>query len=258
MKKIAWITGSRRGIGLGIARALAKEGFHVVLSATAPAAACAELLRDFLENGWSVSYIRCDIADQAQREAALDAILSEHGRLDLLVNNAGVAPAERRDILEMTEESFDRVLRINLRGTFFLCQQAARHMIALLEAGIPDYRPRIVNIGSISAYTASVNRGEYCISKAGISMATELFADRLAAYGIPVFEVRPGIILTDMTAPVAEKYRRLVEEEGVTPIRRLGRPEDVAGCVVAAASGLLDFSAGQVLHADGGFHIRRL
>ena len=179
------------------------------------------------------------------------------GRVDLLVNNAGVACEKRLDILETTEESFDRLLRINTKGTFFMCRLFARHMIEQKQKDA-EYVPRIVNISSVSAYTSSVSRGEYCISKAGISMVTKLFADRLAEYGIPVFEVRPGIIATDMTECVKEKYDRMISEEGITPIRRWGTPEDVANCVLAAASGLLDFGTGTVLNADGGFHIRRL
>ena len=183
--------------------------------------------------------------------------MKQFGRVDLLVNNAGVACKERLDVLETTEESFERLLRINTQGTFFMCQTFARVMIGCLDKGLEDYAPRIVNISSISAYTSSVSRGEYCVSKAGISMTTLLFADRLAEYGIPVFEVRPGIIRTDMTAGVTGKYDKLIGE-GVTPIRRWGTLEDVANCVLAAASGLLDFGTGTVLNADGGFHIRRL
>ena len=173
------------------------------------------------------------------------------------MNNAGVAPSARLDLLETTGESMDRLLDVNLKGTFFMCQQAANRMIAMQGRGLDDYTPRIINIGSMSAYTSSVNRGEYCVSKAGLSMVTMLFADRLAEYGVPVFEVRPGIIRTDMTAGVAAKYEKLIAD-GVTPIRRFGTPADVAGCVLAAAGGLLDFATGQVLNADGGFHIRRL
>jgi len=175
----------------------------------------------------------------------------------VLVNNAGIAPRKRLDILETTSDSVDALLDINLKGTFFMCQAAANTMIGLLDRGLEGYSPRLVNISSMSAYTSSVSRGEYCISKAGISMVTKLFADRLAEYGIPVFEVRPGIILTEMTSSVKEKYARMIDE-GVTPIRRFGLPEDVAACVEAACSGLLDFATGQVLNADGGFHIRRL
>jgi len=173
------------------------------------------------------------------------------------VNNAGVAPRVRLDILETTEESFDFLINVNLRGTFFMCQAAANLMRGYQARGVEDYTPRIVNIASMSSYTSSTNRGEYCISKAGISMVTQLFADKLAEDGIPVFEVRPGIIQTDMTATVTEKYQKLIDG-GVTPIRRFGQPEDVANCVMAAVSGRLDFATGQVLNADGGFHIRRL
>ena len=175
----------------------------------------------------------------------------------MLVNNAGVAPTVRLDLLETTEDSFDRLMQINLKGTFFMCQLAARMMIDMQGKGLEDYTPRLVNISSMSAYTSSTSRGEYCVSKAGISMTTQLFADRLAEYGIPVFEVRPGIIQTDMTAGVTEKYQKLIDG-GITPIKRFGQPADVANCVCAAVSGLLDFAAGQVLNADGGFHIRRL
>ena len=255
MKKIALVTGSRRGIGLGIARALGKAGWFVVLSATAPEAD--EVVNQLQAEGVDCVYRKCDIAQASDRQEIVDWIDAAYGRLDLLVNNAGVAPAVRRDLLETTEESMDRVLGINLKGTFFLCQLGANRMIEMQGRGLEDYAPRIINICSMSAYTSSVNRGEYCISKAVVSMVTMLFADRLAEYGIPVFEVRPGIIRTDMTAAVTEKYEKLIAE-GVTPIRRFGLPEDVANCVLAAAGGLLDFATGQVLNADGGFHLRRL
>lgn len=255
MKKIALVTGSRRGIGLGIARALGQAGYFVIVSATAKQDdAVVETLR---AEGVDCVYIPCNIAESADRDALFERIRTQFGRLDVLVNNAGVAPQIRYDLLETTEESFDRLMEINLKGTFFMCQQGANCMIAMQQAGLSDYQPRIVNISSMSAYTSSVNRGEYCVSKAGISMTTQLFADRLAAYGIPVFEVRPGIILTDMTAGVTEKYQKLIDG-GVTPIKRFGQPQDVANCVAAAVSGLLDFATGQVLNADGGFHIRRL
>ena len=242
MKKIALVTGSRRGIGLGIARAHGQEGYFVVLSATTPSDE--EVTAKLAGEGIDCTYISCDISRTEDRARLLDTIMERYGRLDVLVNNAGVAPKVRLGILETTEESFDRLMSINL-------------MISLQKQGLEDYQPRIVNISSMSAYTSSVNRGEYCISKAGISMTTQLFADQLAEYGIPVFEVRPGIIMTDMTAGVHEKYQKLIDE-GVTPIRRFGLPEDVANCVLAAVSGRLDFATGQVLNADGGFHIRRL
>ena len=240
--KLAAVTGSTRGIGKAVAGALAREGYLVVRSGTRPMD--------------SADYIPCDISEAEDRERFFDEVHRRYGRLDILVNNAGVAPLERLDILQTTEESFHRVLDINLAGTFFMCQKAANYMIGLQNA-LEDYHPRIVNISSISAYTSSTTRGEYCVSKAGISMATQLFADRLAEHGIPVFEVRPGIILTDMTAPVREKYQKLIDG-GLTPIRRFGQPEDVADCVLALCSGRLDFATGQVIDADGGFHIRRL
>jgi 3-oxoacyl-[acyl-carrier protein] reductase len=174
----------------------------------------------------------------------------------VLVNNAGVAPRQRMDILDVTVESYERVMDTNLKGPFFLTQQIANKMIALLQAGIID-APKIINISSMSAYTSSPNRGEYCMSKAGMSMMTLLFADRLAEYGINVYEVRPGIIATDMTSVVKEKYDKLIGE-GLTPIKRWGQPEDVAKAVGAIAEGRLDFSPGQVINVDGGFHLRRL
>lgn len=258
MEKVAFITGSRRGIGLGIAKNLGNNGYHVIISDISPKEDVTDLLNELAELNIKADYIRCDISSEQARKTAVDELISRFGRVDLLVNNAGVAPAVRLDILETTVESFDRLININLKGTLFMCQSVANAMIALKEHNnIPDYTPRIVNISSMSAYTSSTSRGEYCISKAGISMVTLLFADRLAEYEIPVFEVRPGIIMTDMTSAVKEKYDKLISE-GITPIKRFGLPEDVANCVYAAASGLLDFATGQVLNADGGFHIRRL
>lgn len=258
MNKTAFVTGSRRGIGLAIAKTLSKNGYKVILSDIIEKAEANELLCSLKEIGIDADYIKCNIAVSEDRENAVQEIVKRYGRIDLLVNNAGIAPSVRKDILDTTEESFDRVLNVNLRGGFFMCQTFANIMIKLKEENkLSEYNPKIVNIGSMSAYTSSTSRGEYCISKAGVSMTTLLFADRLAEYGIPVFEVRPGIIATDMTAAVTAKYEKLIAE-GITPIKRFGQPEDVANCVAAAASGLLDFATGQVLNADGGFHIRRL
>ena len=244
MKKVALVTGSFQGIGKGIADKLKKEGYIVVYS-------------DVHESMEGENYIKCDISSADDRLNIRDKIDKEYGRLDLLVNNAGVACKVRLDILETTEESYDRVTGINTKGTFFMCQVFANYMIECLKKGLEGYSPRIVNIASNSSYTSSTSRGEYCISKAGVSMITLLFADRLAEYGIPVFEVRPGIIKTPMTEVVTQRYDKLIAE-GITPIKRWGTPEDVANCVFAAASGLLDFGTGTVLNADGGFHIRRL
>jgi len=247
--KVAIVTGSTRGIGRGIADALRAEGYTVVYSGTRQEAPAG------LPEG--CAYIGCNIADAEQRRNLIAETEGRFGRIDVLVNNAGMAPRVRADILETTEESFDEVLGVNLKGTFFLCQLAANAMLRMRTLGLENYSPRIVNIGSMSAYTSSTSRPEYCISKAGIAMVTQLFADRLCEAGIPVFEVRPGIIETDMTSVVHAKYEKLIAE-GITPIRRFGKPEDVAKMVVAACSGLLDFTSGQVLNADGGFHLRRL
>lgn len=255
-EKVAVVTGSCRGIGLAIIRKLAAEGFRVVVSDIVPEQEAQSVLDGIIGLGGDATYIRCDISRPQDRRGLIGGIIERCGRLDLVVNNAGVAPLVRMDILETTPESFERLMRINLEGTFFMCQEAANAMLRLKET-LKDYTPRIVNISSISSYTASTNRGEYCVSKAGISMVTQLFADKLAEHGIFVFEARPGIIMTDMTIPVKEKYQAMIKD-GVTPIRRFGQPEDVANCVAAAASGLLDFATGQVLNADGGFHIRRL
>jgi NAD(P)-dependent dehydrogenase (short-subunit alcohol dehydrogenase family) len=243
MSKIAIVTGAYQGIGKGIADGLKASGYTVIYS-------------DVHAEMEGEIYCKCDISKEADRIALRDFALEKFGRIDLLVNCAGVGCKKRLDILETTEESFERLMNINAKGTFFMCQAFANKMIEWkkLDGG---FTPRIVNIGSISAYTSSTSRGEYCISKAGVSMITALFADRLAEYGIPVFEVRPGIIRTDMTAPVTEKYDKLIDE-GLTPIKRWGEPEDVAKCVLACAMGLLDFGTGSVLNADGGFSIRRL
>ena len=244
MKKVALVTGAYQGIGRATADLLKKEGYEVVYSDVHP------------EMEGQV-YFRCDISKDADREALQNFIDEKYGRLDLLVNNAGVSCKVRLDILQTTEESFDRVVGINTKGTFFMCQRFANLMISYQSKNPEDYSPRIVNIASNSSYTSSTSRGEYCISKAGVSMITLLFADKLAEYNIPVFEVRPGIIKTPMTEVVTQKYDKLISE-GITPIKRWGTPEDVAKCVLAASSGLLDFGTGTVLNADGGFHIRRL
>lgn len=255
--KIAIVTGARRGIGLAIATELGRAGYTVVLTGASPVAQSRQAVDTVMATGAQAEYLCCDNADSQARKALIAHVLETYGRLDVLVNNAGIAPRTRADVLETSEESFDEVLSTNLKGTYFMCQLAANAMIQCQQQDLADYQPRIVNISSISAYTASVNRGEYCISKAGIAMVTELFAARLAEYRIPVFEVRPGIIMTDMTAGVREKYQAMIAD-GLTPIARFGRPEDVADCVMAAVSGRLDFATGQVLNADGGFSIRRL
>jgi len=237
--KTAVVTGSSRGIGRAIAERLEKSSYSVLYSATSN-----EL--DGVEH-----YQKCDISVDDDRRNLLEHAVSKWGQVDLLINNAGIAPNVRLDILETTQESFERLMQVNLEGTFFMCQLFANHMMRFDTPG-----RRIINISSISSYATSTQRGEYCISKAGISMITQLFAHRLAEHGIGVFEIRPGIIMTDMTAPVKEKYETLISD-GLTPIKRFGKPEDVADCVSAIVDGHLDFTTGQVLNADGGFHLRR-
>ncbi|MBE6938483.1 MAG: 3-ketoacyl-ACP reductase [Ruminococcaceae bacterium] len=237
MKKTALVTGVSGGIGLAVARRFLAEGYAVYGMSRRPCAP--EVQGDF-------TYISGDVSNREDRERLVLAAES----IDVLVNVAGVAPKVRADILEMTEESYDYVMDINLKGAFFLTQLAARKMME-------NKRGYICNISSLSAYTSSVNRGEYCISKAGLSMVTKLFADRLAEYGIMVNEVRPGIIATDMTAGVKGKYDGLIEG-GLLPVKRWGEPEDVANAVWALCSGALPYVTGQSLDVDGGFHIRRL
>jgi NAD(P)-dependent dehydrogenase (short-subunit alcohol dehydrogenase family) len=200
--------------------------------------------------------VRADVSVAGDRERLVEATLAAYGRIDLLVNNAGIAPPVRADILEATEDSFDRLLAVNLKGPYFLTQRVARHMIAQAAAE-GDPKPQIVNVTSVSAYAASVNRGDYCISKAGLGMMTALWAARLAPHGIHVYEVRPGVIATDMTGPVREKYDRMIAE-GAWPIRRWGEPSDVGRAVAAIARGDFPFSTGEVFNVDGGFHLRIL
>ncbi|MBQ2865149.1 MAG: 3-ketoacyl-ACP reductase [Clostridia bacterium] len=242
--KVAIVSGGASGIGLAAVRLLLDKGAYVVAMSRRENAP--------LSDG-RFTYLSGDIACGADREKLIKTALQKHGRIDILVNAAGVAPKVRADLLEMSEESYDHVMDINTRGTFFLTQAVAREM--LKNGG--DSRGAIVNISSVSAYTSSPNRGEYCISKAGISMITTLFADRLADSGITVNEVRPGIIATDMTASVRDKYDRLIDG-GLLPIKRWGTPEDIAKAVCALCDGSLPYMTGQVLNIDGGFHIRRL
>lgn len=259
MKPVALITGASRGIGRGIALELARERTHhlIVNYAGNEAAAreCQSLCDAASAGAVRTEICQADIAASADRERLVGFARSAFGRLDLLVNNAGVAPNVRADILEAGEESFDRLIGINLKGPYFLTQLAARLMIE--SPGIEGGSKNVVNVTSISAFTASVNRGDYCIAKAGLAMMTKLYAARLAEFGIGVFEIQPGVIATDMTGPVKEKYDKLFAE-GLTPINRWGQPSDVGRAVVAVARGLLPYSTGQVLNVDGGFHLRVL
>lgn len=252
----AIVTGASRGIGRGIATALGGLGWGVVINYHQNAQAAVEVQKEVAAGGGRGVIVQADVTDRDDREKLVQAALTEFGRIDLLVNNAGVSVLQRVDLLEATEESYDRVMGINLKGPYFLTQRVARVMIELLNQGVIE-RPKIINIGSISAYTSSPSRGEYCLSKAALAMMTALYADRLAEYGIRVYELRPGIMRTDMTAPVQEKYDHLIAE-GLTPIRRWGQPEDVGKAVVAIVQDLFPFSTGEVINVDGGFHLRRL
>jgi len=243
-RPVALVTGASRGIGRGIALELSKT--HTVVATYHGRRDAAESLQ--AECGADI--VRCDIASAPDRAALIEHVRTRHGHLDLLVNNAGIAPRERRDILEATEESFDELIGTNVKGPHFLTQLAARWM-----AG--EGAGRIVFITSISAYTVSVNRAEYCISKAALSMSAALFAQRLAPQGVLVFEIRPGIIRTDMIAKVEDVYEEKVRA-GLLPQGRLGEPADIARVVRAVADGLLDYSAGTVIDCDGGFHLRNL
>lgn len=262
-KKTAIITGGSRGIGKGIALELAKLGYDLLIchydfdASGQPDDSQARQTKHELEKAGSrCEIMRCDISRPEDRDKLIQKTKEVFERCDLLVNNAGVAPSKRKDLLEATEESFDRVLRINLKGPYFLTQAVAKWMVEQKKEN-SDRAFRIVNVSSISAYTSSPARGEYCISKAGVSMMTALYADRLAEYGIGVFEIRPGIIATEMTSTVKEKYDKLIAD-GLTPTARWGVPEDIGKAVGAVAQGGLDFSTGQVINVDGGFHLRRL
>jgi NAD(P)-dependent dehydrogenase (short-subunit alcohol dehydrogenase family) len=256
-ERVAVVTGGSRGIGRGIAAELAALGLSVVINYRSDADSAADACREAEARGAPRTLaVGADVADLAEGRALLERVLGEFGRVDVWVNNAGVAPAVRLDLLETTPESWDRVLGINLRGPFFLTQAAARAMLALVAADtIRD--PLIVFVTSVSSTLVSVNRADYCVSKAGLSMVVQLFAARLAEQGILVYEIRPGIIATDMTGPVRDDYDRRIRA-GLTPIRRWGAPADVGRAVAALASGSLPFSTGDVIHVDGGLHVRRL
>jgi len=256
MKKVAFVTGGSRGIGLGIAEALAKAGFDIAINGMRPAEAVSEVLDKIKAHGVDALYCQGDIASTEARQNMLESIRAHYGQLNVLVNNAGVAPKERKDLLDASEESFEYVVKTNLQGPYFLTQAAANWMIAQKKEQ-DDFQASIINISSISATIASVNRGEYCISKAGMSMMTLLFASRLGEFHIPVYDVRPGIIKTDMTSGVTEKYDKLIAE-GLCAQPRWGYPDDVGKAVSALAQGYFPYSSGQTIMVDGGLTIPRL
>ncbi|MDO4295902.1 MAG: 3-ketoacyl-ACP reductase [bacterium] len=254
-KKTAIVTGGSRGIGYAVAKQLGLDGCNVVILATGAREKYQEALEALTELGISWHYVQGAVDVAEDRERLIRETVEKFGRLDILVNNAGVAPKERRDLLEMTEESFDRVVGINTKGNLFLTQLAAKQMIR--QEQIFATKGHIVNVGSCSAEVSSTSRGEYCVSKAAVAMLTTLFADRLAAEGIVVNEVRPGVIATDMTSVVTEKYDRLIAE-GAFPIARWGTPEDVADMVSVFCSDKIRYTTGNYVDVDGGFHIKRL
>jgi 3-oxoacyl-[acyl-carrier protein] reductase len=256
MRKVALITGAGRGIGLGIAKSLAAEGCDIVVGDVHPRDAVEDALNDMRELGADVLYCPADVADGQARARMLAQIQERFGQLNVLVNNAGVAPKVRADILEATEESFDWVMSINLKGPYFLTQAVANWMIEQQREN-EGFQGCIVNISSISATVASPSRGEYCISKAGVSMATKLWAVRLGEFGIPVYEIRPGVIKTDMTQPVTSRYDKLIAE-GLTIQPRWGFPEDIGRAVAMLVRGDLAYSTGQVIMVDGGMTVQRL
>jgi len=261
-KPAAIITGASRGIGKAVAQELSSLGYQLMINyfdfkdEQPDDSAARQTQHEIIASGGVCEVLRGDVSSPQDRGALVDFTKEKFGRCDILVNNAGVAPAKRMDILAATEESYDRVMNINLKGPYFLTQLVANWMIEQKKQH-PGRQFRIINTGSISAYTSSTARGEYCLSKAGVGMMTMLYADRLAEYGIGVFEIRPGIIMTDMTSMVKDKYDKLIAD-GLTPTKRWGYPEDIARAVGAIAEGRLDFSTGQVINVDGGFHLRRL
>lgn len=255
-RKTALITGAGRGIGLGIARCLAADSCDIVICDIHEPEVVAQAVKELESIGAAVLYCRCDVSDPAGRAAMLKTIKSECGKLNVLVNNAGVAPKVRADILEATEESYERVMKINLQGPYFLTQSVANWMLEQRRKD-PAFAGCIVNISSISSTVASTGRGEYCISKAGVSMATKLWSARLGEFGIPVYEVRPGIIQTDMTKGVKEKYDKMIAE-GLLVQARWGLPEDVGKAVAMLVRGDVAYSTGQVIMVDGGYSVPRL
>ena len=260
-QKFALVTGSRRGIGRAIGLSLLKEGFFVIFNGISPNLPD-ELIQKIEKISNKYEYIQCDIGNAESRENFLNTLSKKYSRLDLLVNNAGIAPKIRNDLLDTDPEDYQRVMDVNLNGAFFLTIGIVKSIMLEYLRDHPerdsiDYHPIVINISSISAFTVSINRPAYCISKAGMSMMTQLLADRLAEEEIFVYEIRPGIMKTDMTKNVSKKYDKLLSD-GLTPIKRWGVPEDCAKAVILLSRGDLTFSTGEIINIDGGFHIKRV
>jgi NAD(P)-dependent dehydrogenase (short-subunit alcohol dehydrogenase family) len=256
-ERVAVVTGGSRGIGRGIVESLAGAGFSVVVNYRSDEGSAESARRSALSLGAPRAIaLRADVADLNQGKGMVQAVLTQFGRIDLLVNNAGVAPARRIDLLEADPAEFDRLIGINLRGPYFLTQQVAREMISLVQRQVVS-DPQIHFVTSVSAEFATLTRGDYCVSKAGLSMAVKLFATRLAEAGVRVFEIRPGVIATDMTEPVKSQYDQRLAD-GLAPLRRWGTPADVGAVVVSLAQGGLPYATGNVIDVDGGMHLRRL
>jgi NAD(P)-dependent dehydrogenase (short-subunit alcohol dehydrogenase family) len=255
MDKSAIVTGGGRGIGLAIVKQLAQEGYNIAIIGSSPEIKYKESLDNIRKQGTKIFYFSGSIANASDREKFVELVVEKYRSINVLVNNAGIAPLVRTDLLEMSEESFDKVIEVNLKGTMFFTQLVAKQMINQKKEG--EKKGTIINISSVSAVASSINRGEYCISKAGVSMLTTLYADRLASEDIYVYEIRPGIIDTDMTSNVREKYNNLIEQ-GILPIKRWGKPEDIANVVSLLCSDKMTYSTGDYIYVDGGFHIQRL
>ena len=256
MSKVALVTGGGRGIGLGISKALASEGWKIVFCGVRDASQVSEVISELEALGTEVLYCQADISQSDNRQRMIEEVKAKFGSLNLLVNNAGVAPNERADILEAGEESFERLININLKGPYFLTQLVANFMLEQKKAEA-NFEGSIINVSSVSSFVASVNRGDYCLSKAAVSMSSKLWAARLAEFDIPVYEIQPGIIKTDMTSGVTDKYDKFIEEGG-TLQKRWGTPEDIGKAAVALARGDIPYATGQVLILDGGLTLPRL
>lgn len=254
--RVALITGGARGIGLGIAGSLAADGYSLALNGVRPEGQVGDVLATFRDAGTEVAYCQGDVGSAADRSSIIGKVKDQFGRLDVLINNAGITSPGRKDLLEADEESFDRVVAVNLKGPYFLTQLAANFMIELQDAS-PETEPCIVNVSSISAEFVSTNRGDYCLTKAATGMATKLWATRLAEFGVRVYEIQPGIIRSDMTSGVTEKYDRMFED-GLALEKRWGEPEDIGRAVATLVRGDIPYATGQVLYLDGGMRIPRL